>query len=143
MSECVLSGALPGFDVVYDPWTAVADVAQRRVGVVEGRRRAVVILHMVGQQVGHTERKIHRESGDRSQQHRTADQNKTEIRRKSKKSRAWVQETTCSQTGAQINQTQTNLHRYLTPEFNTNTLSFSSSLPLRHVTCALKHIVIS
>lgn len=48
--------ALPGRDVVYDPWAAVGDVVQGRVIVVEGRR-VVLLLDVVWQQVGEARRK--------------------------------------------------------------------------------------
>lgn len=54
----MLSEALPGCDVVYDPGAAVGHVVQGRVGVVEGRR-VVLLLDVVWQQVGEAGRKTH------------------------------------------------------------------------------------
>lgn len=47
----MLSEALPGRDVVYDPWAAVGHVVQGRVRVVKGWR-VVLLLDVVRQQVG-------------------------------------------------------------------------------------------
>lgn len=52
----MLSEALPGCDVVYDPRAAVGHVLQGRVRVVEGRG-VVLLLDVVWQQVGEAGRK--------------------------------------------------------------------------------------
>lgn len=64
----VLSGPLPGRDVVYDPWAAVGHVVQGGVRVVEGWR-AVLLLYVICQQVWQTGRGQMSQSECRNETH--------------------------------------------------------------------------